>query len=95
MNRPARKPNVRKPAPAADQSAAVATPAPKQPAKPQQPQAREMTDAQVCAGAIQLLNYAADAGAFANNPKLWGPKAQVLDRLAQMAMRRPKQKDGP
>lgn len=74
--------NLRKPAPASTKPAPVAEkPAP---AKARVP---EMTDAEACGAAIQLLNYAADAGAFAGNPKLWGPKGEVIDRLARLAVR--------
>lgn len=74
-----KKPNVRTPAPATE----PAKTEPKAESTPGAP----MTDADALHGAIQLLTYAADAGAFASNPKLWGPKAQVLDRLAAMAVR--------
>jgi len=75
------KKNLRKPAPAQPDTTA-------QPAvEPAAPAPTPMSDADALNGAIQLLNYAADAGAFASNPKLWGPKAQILDRLAVMAVK--------
>lgn len=75
------KKDLRKPAPAKPEAPAKAE------TSPEPKTAKPMSDAEALHGAIQLLNYAADAGAFAGNPKLWGPKAQVLDRLAAMAVK--------
>lgn len=68
----AKKPNVRKPAPAA---------APK-------PKAAGMSDAQALSTLIELVDRASMAGAFADlGPQGWGVIKQARERVAAMAVR--------